>query len=74
MIRTGGIGAIVRETPGPVGVHVGYLQEGNTILVLSGPFDVEGEVWWLVRFTDDEGLTQEGWLLGELLATITPTP
>jgi hypothetical protein len=74
VIRTGGIGAIVRETPGPVGVHVGYLQEGNIILVLSGPLDLDGDVWWLVRFTDDEGLTKEGWLLGELLATITPTP
>jgi uncharacterized membrane protein len=74
VIRTGGIGAIVRQTPEPAGVHVGYLIEGDQILVIGGPVDVGEEVWWLVRFTSGEGELLQGWLLGELLATVTPTP
>ena len=72
--RTGGIGAIVRETPSPAGVHVGYLQEGNVILVIGGPADVDGVAWWLVRFTTEEGELADGWLRGDLLAILTPSP
>lgn len=64
----------MRETPSPAGVHVGYLQEGNVILVIGGPADVDGVIWWLVRFTTEEGEPTDGWLRGDLLAIQTPSP
>lgn len=74
VIRTGGAGAVVRELPDPNGVAAGFLPEGAMIVLLSGPQESEGATWWLVRFTDEFGESQEGWLRSDLLATITPTP
>jgi hypothetical protein len=49
---------------------VGFLAEGDLLLVLDGPV-VEGRRnWWFVRTL--EGL--EGWMVGNLMATFTPTP
>lgn len=74
VIRTGGAGAIVRKTPDPDSEHVGFLQEGNLIQLLEGPREIDGLVWWLVRYTTDTGVTREGWLRSDLVATLTPTP
>jgi uncharacterized membrane protein len=61
-------GALLRDAPG--GMIVGFLAEGDLLLVLDGPV-VEGRrSWWFVRTV--EGL--EGWMVGALMATFTPTP
>jgi uncharacterized membrane protein len=61
-------GALLRDAPG--GMIVGFLAEGDLLLVLDGPV-VEGRRnWWFVRTLD--GL--EGWVVGGLMATFTPTP
>ena len=68
VVRTGGLGAILRD--GPDGTQVGFLAEAEAVQVIGGPEAVEDEIWWQVRTQDGE----EGWLLGVLLATLTPTP
>jgi hypothetical protein len=68
VIRTGGLGAILRD--GPDGTQVGFLAEADLVQVIGGPEAVEDEIWWQVRTQDGE----EGWLLGVLMATFTPTP
>jgi uncharacterized membrane protein len=66
--RTGGQGAILRDQP--AGDPIGYLAEGELVLLLGPSESAEGFVWLPVR--TDDGL--EGWVLDELLATITPSP
>lgn len=72
--QTGGTGAVVRVEPDPLGVHVGFVEEGTDVLVLEGPEEVDDAVWWFIRFTSKQGETLEGWLLGEYMATVTPGP
>jgi hypothetical protein len=68
VIGTGDQGAILRDEPG--GVIVGFVAEGDTILVIGGPNELKGSLWWFVRTVDEI----EGWLIGNLMATLTPTP
>jgi len=69
VIRTGGQGAVLRRAPSTNSGPVGFLQDGDRVLVIGGPQSAEGKVWWQVRKADGA----EGWLLGELVGTITPT-
>ncbi len=68
VVRTGGLGAILRDAPD--GTDVGFLAEADAVHVIGGPETIEDEIWWQIRTQDGE----EGWLLGVLLATLTPTP
>jgi hypothetical protein len=68
VIGTGDQGAILRDEPG--GIIVGFVAEGDTIQVIDGPSELRGSLWWFVRTV--EGV--EGWLIGNLMATLTPTP
>lgn len=70
VFNTGGHGAILRQTPGLNGPVVGFLQDGDGLRVLAGPQAAEGGYWWEVRTADG----RVGWLLGGLLATVTPGP
>jgi hypothetical protein len=49
---------------------VDFLLEGEVVAVLAGPQAVEGGYWWQVR----TAAGKVGWLLGDLLATVTPGP
>jgi hypothetical protein len=66
--RTGGQGAILRDQP--AGDPIGYLAEGELVLLLGPSESADGFTWLPVR--TDAGL--EGWVLDDLLATITPSP
>jgi hypothetical protein len=72
--QTGGTGAVVRENPDILGVHVGFVEEGSDVFIIAGPQQVDDAVWWFIRFTNKQGDTLEGWLLGEYMATVTPGP
>ncbi len=74
MARTGGTGAVVRVVPDPLGAHVGFVEEGLSILVLSGPEQVDESTWWYIRFTTKLGETVDGWLLGDYISTVIPNP
>ncbi|MFV1859524.1 MAG: DUF389 domain-containing protein [Anaerolineales bacterium] len=60
-------GAILRDAPD--GVPVDFVAESELLLVIGGPEQSSGQLWWLVRKEDGA----EGWLLGDFLATVTPT-
>ncbi len=60
-------GAILRDAPD--GVPVDFVAEREPLLVIGGPEQSAGQLWWLVRKEDGA----EGWLLGDVLATVTPT-
>jgi hypothetical protein len=68
VVRTGGQGAILRDAPD--GTDVGFLAEADAVQVIGGPETIGDKIWWQIRTQDGE----EGWLLGVLLATLTPTP
>lgn len=68
--RTGGLGATLRQTPGLSAAPVGFLRDGDVVAVLAGPQAGEGGLWWQVRTADGK----IGWLLADLLATVTPGP
>lgn len=72
--QTGGTGAVVRITPDPAAAHVGFVNEGSDMLILSGPVVIEDSTWWQVRYITPLGETREGWLQGDYLATVTPGP
>jgi uncharacterized membrane protein len=60
-------GAILRDAPD--GVPVDFVAERESLLIIGGPEQSAGQLWWLVRKEDGA----EGWLLGDFLATVTPT-
>lgn len=60
-------GAILRDAPD--GVPLDFVAEREALLVIGGPEQSAGQIWWLVRKEDGA----EGWLLGDFLATVTPT-
>ncbi len=70
IVRTGGMGVILRESPG--GEPVGSLVEGARVAVLGGPEEADGHFWWLVRTELGSGEELEGWLLDDYVATMTP--
>jgi len=68
VIGTGGQGAMLRDEPR--GAIIGFLAEGDSLLIISGPEEADGDAWWQVRTADGK----EGWIVGGILATLTPTP
>ncbi|MES0340314.1 MAG: DUF389 domain-containing protein [Anaerolineales bacterium] len=72
--NTGGTGAVVRVVSDPLGAHIGFVEEGSSILLLAGPKQVGDFSWWYIRFTTKFSETIEGWLLGDYISTATLTP
>jgi len=68
VLGTGQQGAILRDAP--EGAPIGFVAEGELLLVLAGPDVRATGFWWLVLKEDGS----QGWLVGEFLATLTPTP
>jgi len=68
VIGTGQQGAILRDAP--EGAPIGFVAEGELLLVIAGPELRSTGFWWLVLKEDGT----QGWLVGKFLATLTPTP
>ncbi len=68
VIGTGDQGAMLRDAPG--GAIIGFLAEADLLLIISDPEEVDGDTWWHVRTAEGK----EGWIVGGILATVTPTP
>lgn len=66
IIGTGGVGVMLREYPN--GPSLGGLFDNTIVEVIGGPVQVEEDYWWKVRTSRGE----EGWVLGNFLATATP--
>lgn len=56
----------------PNGLEVARIEEGTSVIVLDGPVEIDGAVWYYITV---DGQHLEGWVEGEYLAPIsTPTP
>jgi hypothetical protein len=65
---TGGVGVMLRESPN--GPSLGGLFDGTQVEVIGGPLLIEGSYWWEVHTRTGD----EGWILGNFLATATSEP
>jgi hypothetical protein len=63
-------GAVLRESPTFDAPITGYLNNGDTVEILDVVTSVEGSLWYRVSTSGG----QNGWLLGSLVNTQTPTP
>jgi hypothetical protein len=63
-----GPGAVLRDQPG--GGIVGFVNDGDQVVVLGGPELSGARLWWHVRTVD----SIEGWLVASFLNTVTPGP
>lgn len=61
--NTDGIGVSVRGGPSTANVRVFLAEEGATLLLIDGPVENEGFLWWQVRLADGT----EGWVAGDFL-------
>lgn len=60
---TGGGGLNLRQQPTTYAKVLGNVKEGTTLVVLEGPRDADGYVWWKVRAPDGK----EGWAAAKWL-------
>jgi uncharacterized protein YgiM (DUF1202 family) len=59
-----GGGLNIREQPTTNSKTVTSAKEGTTMVVLDGPKEADGYVWWLVRTPEeDEGWAAANWLV-----------
>lgn len=74
VVGTEGRGVNLRSAPGThnplisTDIAIGVGQEGELFIVVSGPRQVEGITWWMVRDPDSE--SREGWAAGNYLAPV----
>ena len=72
LMRVASVGAAgLRVRYAPDGPVVGHLESGETVLVLEGPVQVDGTLWYRVMASR---LYLEGWVSAEYLVTLTPSP
>ena len=64
---TGGAGLNLREQPTTYAKRVGSAREGTVLIVLEGPRDSDGHMWWRLRTPD----SIEGWGAAEYLVLKT---
>ena len=66
VVRTGGQSLRARAQPGVDGEIVAGFPEGSSLLVLEGPVEKDGYIWWKVRGEDGkEGWCADDWLEAE---------
>lgn len=63
VINTDGIGVSVRGGPSTANARVEIAAEGSAILVVSGPVEGDGFIWWQVELADGT----QGWVAGDFL-------
>ena len=61
--NTEDIGVSLRGGPSTDNLRIALIPEGATLLVIGGPEEGSGFIWWQVR-TEDE---TEGWVAGDFL-------
>lgn len=65
---TEGAGVSLRENPDVNSVRLGIGHEGEVFIVLDGPHQAGGYVWWLLRDPNDEA--RRGWAVGNYLQPV----
>lgn len=69
--NTSGLGVSVRRQPGPQAPRAGVLREGTTVLLTGNDQTVAARPWREIE-TQDHNL--KGWVLGDFVQTLQPTP
>ncbi|HIE38560.1 MAG TPA: SH3 domain-containing protein, partial [Anaerolineae bacterium] len=65
---TEGAGVSLRQDPDVNSPRLGVGYEGEVFIVLDGPRQVGGYVWWLVCDPEDEA--RQGWAVGNYLEPV----
>ncbi len=65
---TEGVGVSLRQEPDANSARLGIGNEGDVFIVLDGPRQAGGYVWWLVR--DPEEPARQGWAVGDYLSPV----
>ncbi len=65
---TEGVGVSLRQEPDANSPRLAIGNEGDVLVVLDGPRQLGGYVWWLVRDPDDE--ERRGWAVGNFLEPV----
>jgi hypothetical protein len=66
--RTGGVGLRIRQEPGTSGEVVFIANESEVFIVIGGPVEKDGIIWWQLSTPYDE--TRSGWASADYLALI----
>ncbi len=62
---TGDVGLSIRAEPGTTADRLGVAQEGERLLVVGGPQQVDDYAWWRIR--DELNPEREGWVVADFL-------
>jgi len=65
---TEGAGVSMRQEPDVNSARVGIGNEGEVFIVIDGPRQLGGYVWWRVRDRQDEA--RQGWVVGNYLQPV----
>jgi hypothetical protein len=69
--NTSGLGVSVRQQPGPTAPRAGVLREGTRVLLTGNDQTVAARPWREIE-TEDHNL--KGWVLGDFVQALQPTP
>lgn len=65
VIGTGGVGLSIRSEAGTTAERLVVAAEGDTLVIVEGPTEAEGYIWWFVR--DELDPQHEGWVVQDYL-------
>lgn len=71
IVNTSGLGVSVRQQPGPTAARAGVLREGTRVLLTGNDETVAARPWREIE-TEDHNL--KGWVLGDFVQVLQPTP
>lgn len=69
VVNTDGLGLNMREGPGVTFAIVELLPEGTRLVIVDGPQEVDGFVWWKVQKVDSQ---VQGWVVEEYIKPVLP--
>jgi hypothetical protein len=68
---TEGLGVAVRQGPGTTYTYFFVGQDGDVFIILDGPREADGYVWWEVSDPNDPN--RSGWMVEDYLEVIEPS-
>jgi hypothetical protein len=68
---TEGLGVTVRQGPGTTYTYFFIAQDGDVFMILDGPREADGYVWWEVSDPNDPD--RAGWMVEDYIEVIEPS-
>lgn len=66
VVDTGNAGLSIRVEASTASERLDVAEDGETLLVVGGPVDVDGYTWWFLR--DELNTAREGWAVEDFLS------